>query len=363
MKWQTNEIAKGILQACFVILFVCVCVWFLYAIRIIITYIAIAAVVSLIGSRLVKVLKRLKIPNVASVIATLLIIVTVVSTTVGLLVPLISSQSQNLSLLDIQEFELRVDEWLDQVDTYLSQYHIHILTDLKDYGFFNSKNLQIIPNLLNQLFGVIGNFTVGLLSVLFISFFFMLNDKNMSDPIYALIPQKYIPSVKRALIKIHRLLSQYFLGLFLQLSILFAFYTLILLVFGIPNAIVIAFLAALLNIIPYLGPFIGGILMTLLALSSQIGQNFMNRALPTALYILSGYLLAQVFDNFVSQPLIYSNSVKSHPLEIFLVILTSGTLFGIVGMIIAIPAYTALKVILKEFFSEFRIVQYISKNL
>ncbi len=363
MKWKPNETAKGILQACALTLFACISVWLLYAIRVVIAYVAIAAVVSLIGSRLVRLLERLKIPNVISVILTLFIFVTVVSTVVSLLVPLISSQAQNLSLLNIQEFQLQVDEWLDEWDAFLSQYHIHILSGLTDYGLFDSKNLQIIPELLNPLFGAIGNFTLGLLSVLFISFFFMRDDKNMSDPIYAILPQKYTPRVKRVFTEIHRLLSRYFLGLFLQLSILFVFYTLILLLFEIPNAVVIAFLAALLNIIPYLGPFIGGILMTLLALSSRIGENFMSDALPTALYILSGYSLAQLFDNFVSQPLIYASSVKSHPLEIFLVILISGTLFGVFGMIIAIPAYTAFKVILKEFFSEFRIVQYISKNL
>ena len=75
-----------------------------------------------------------------------------------------------------------------------------------------------------------------------------------------------------------------------------------------------------------------------------------------------GYIFAQLVDNFLSQPLIFSNRVKSHPLEIFLVILISGTLFGIVGMIIAIPTYTVIKVILQEFLSDNKIVQSLTKN-
>jgi predicted PurR-regulated permease PerM len=68
-------------------------------------------------------------------------------------------------------------------------------------------------------------------------------------------------------------------------------------------------------------------------------------------------------DNFFSQPFIFSKSVKSHPLEIFLVIIISGLLFGVLGMIVAVPAYTALKVVLKEFLSENKIVKQLTKNL
>jgi len=76
-----------------------------------------------------------------------------------------------------------------------------------------------------------------------------------------------------------------------------------------------------------------------------------------------GYLIAQLIDNFLSQPLIFSNSVKSHPLEIFLVIMIAGILFGVVGMIVAVPTYTSLKVILKAFLSDNKIVKSLTKNL
>ena len=75
-----------------------------------------------------------------------------------------------------------------------------------------------------------------------------------------------------------------------------------------------------------------------------------------------GFLIGQIIDNFISQPFIFSNSVKSHPLEIFIVILASGTLIGPVGMIIAIPLYTTLKVIAQEFLSENKIVKSLTKN-
>ena len=133
--------------------------------------------------------------------------------------------------------------------------------------------------------------------------------------------------------------------------------------FGIENAIVIAFLCAILNIIPYVGPLIASILAAILTMMSNLGGDFQTQVLPLTIYILIGFWVVQIIDNNVSQPLIFSKSVSSHPLEIFLVILIAGFLFGIVGMILAVPTFTILKVITKEFFPENKIVRLLTKNI
>ena len=71
----------------------------------------------------------------------------------------------------------------------------------------------------------------------------------------------------------------------------------------------------------------------------------------------------QMLDNFLLQPIIFSNSVNAHPLEIFLVILIAGTVAGISGMIFAIPFYTFIRIIAKEFLSQFEIVKSLTKNI
>ena len=163
--------------------------------------------------------------------------------------------------------------------------------------------------------------------------------------------------------KINDLLSRYFIGLVLQILILFIIYTVILLIFGISNAVVIAFLCALLNIIPYVGPLISAVLMLFLSMTSNLGQDFQTEILPTTTYVMIGFLIAQLVDNFFSQPYIFSKTTKSHPLEIFLVIIIGGLLMGAIGMIIAVPTYTVLKVILKEFLSENKIVKSLTKDI
>ena len=163
--------------------------------------------------------------------------------------------------------------------------------------------------------------------------------------------------------KIKDLLSRYFLGLLLQISILLIIYTIVLVVFGIQNAFVIAFLCALLNLIPYVGPLIGGLLMMFLSMTSNLDAEFSTVILPKTIYVMIGFSIGQLIDNFFSQPMIFSNSVKSHPLEIFIVILAGGSLMGSVGMIVAIPLYTSIKVMLKEFLSENKIVKSLTQDL
>lgn len=144
---------------------------------------------------------------------------------------------------------------------------------------------------------------------------------------------------------------------------MFVIYTIILLLVGVENALVIAFLCALFNIIPWIGPFIALGLMVLLTITSHLGADFNTVILPDIGWVLLGFGISQLIDNFISQPVIFANAIKLHPLEIFLVILMSGMLFGITGMIVAIPGYTVIKVILKEFLSENKIVKRMTQNI
>ena len=194
--------------------------------------------------------------------------------------------------------------------------------------------------------------------------FFLMKDKHiLNKALVAIVPNKSEGRFTKSFEKIKDLLSRYFIGLVFQITILFVIYTTTLLIVGVESAIVIAFLAALLNLIPYVGPMIGAVLIMFLTMTDNLGQDFQTVILPTISWVMLGYLIAQLIDNFFSQPFIFSKSVKSHPLEIFLIIIIGGLLFGITGMVLAVPTYTALKVILKEFLSENKIVKSLTQKL
>ena len=276
-------------------------------------------------------------------------------------IPLITEQGESLSLLQIDGLQQNIQSIFNQINAYFSAKGIDVLSELKNIDLISQ--FKEIPNFLNTIVGTVGSFSVGLFSVLFISFFLMKDRKILKNGILLLVPNKTKGRFTDSLEKINNLLSRYFIGLIFQISILFILYTIILLIFDINNAVVIAFLCALLNLIPYVGPLIGAVIMFILSMTSNIGQDFQTVILPTTSYVMIGYLIAQLVDNFASQPIIFSKTTKSHPLEIFLIIIIGGLLFGITGMITAVPLYTALKVILKEFLSENKIVKTLTKDL
>lgn len=359
---NSNIITNGILKAIAVVIGVLILLYFLFSIQSIIVYIAISAVISLIGSPIIRFLKhKLKFPNTLAVIITMLLFLAIISGLISMFIPLIIKQGENLSLLNIEQLQTTIQHLINQINDYFLAHNIDILNQLKNADLF--QNVKAIPNLLNSVIDTVGDISIGLFSVIFISFFFMKDTHIVENSIYVLVNDKSENKLKKSLATINNLLSRYFIGLVLQITILFIIYTSTLVIFGIENAIVIAFLCALLNLIPYVGPLIGGFLMMFLSMSSNLDLDFQMEIIPTTIYVMIGYLFAQLIDNFLSQPLIFSNSVKSHPLEIFLVIMISGILFGVTGLIIAIPTYTAIKVILKAFLSDNKIVKSLTKDL
>ena len=359
---NSKIISKGILRAIGLLAGIVLFLFLLNKIQSVIIYIIIAGILSLISRPIILFLRRkLRFPNSLSVITTMILILALLGGLIGLFIPLIAEQGDSLSLLKVDGLQKNVQNVFNQINTYFSSKGIDVLSEIKNVDFISQ--FKEIPNLLNSIVSLIGSLSIGLFSVLFISFFFMKDSRILKNGLLILVPGKTKKRFAKSLETINDLLSRYFIGLILQITILFISYTIILLIFGINNAVVIAFLCALLNLIPYVGPLIGAVIMTILSMISNIGQNFQEVMLPTSVYVMIGYLIAQLVDNFVSQPKIFSKATKAHPLEIFLVIIIGGLLFGIIGMITAVPIYTAIKVILKEFLSENRIVKILTKDI
>ncbi|MDD7886302.1 AI-2E family transporter [Flavivirga sp. 57AJ16] len=361
---NSNTISKGILKAIAVVLGIALLLFFLYQIQSVIGYIAIAAVISLIGRPIVLFLEhRLKFKNTMAVIVSMVVLLGLFLGLVGLFIPLVTKQGQNLSLLNIEELQVNIENLYAEIIGYFDIHQIDLEQSIKESNLLSKIDYSLIPNFLNSVVSGLGSFSIGLFSVLFISFFFLKDSRLFENGLLTFIPDNKESRWKSSSNKIKDLLSRYFVGLILQILILFIIYTIGLLIIGVENAIVIAFLCALLNLIPYVGPLVGALLMITLTMTSHLGESFSEVILPKTFWVFIVFAIGQLVDNFGSQPIIFSKSVKSHPLEIFLVILITGILFGVIGLIIAVPAYTAIKVILKEFLSENKIVKKLTKDL
>lgn len=360
---NAKEISSGIVRAVLQLTGICILVWLLLQVKTLLIYMLIAGIVSLIGRPINQLLtKRLKLKNILASSITIVFLMWILVSIFSLFVPLLVQQGENLSLLEVNELKGNIETLIQEIGTYFNLDNSFWQQQFSVDNLFQNVNFGLLPELLNQTLELLGGFTIGLFSVVFILFFFLKDSHLQERIILALVNDKVTDRVEKSIEKTKGLLSRYFLGLLLQISILLIIYSIVLAIFDVENAFIIAFLCALLNLIPYLGPIIGGVLMLLLTMSSFMGADFSTVILPKTGYVMIGFVIGQLVDNFFSQPFIFSNSVKSHPLEIFIVILASGTLLGPVGMIIAIPLYTTIKVIAQEFMAENKIVKSLTKN-
>lgn len=361
---NAKELSNGLLRTIFILLGISLLCYLIYALFSLVIYIVIAIILALMANPIVKFLKqRLKFKNTLAVITTLVLFLLLITGFVLLFVPLIIKQGENLSLLDIRSLETNYKRLMETITQFLSSRNIDLQSILNPVEYASSFNFNFVSKIFNNILGILGNLGMGLFSVLFISFFLLKEKHTIFNGFKSILPDNQEEKVLASIQKIRDLLTRYFLGLLLQLFIILVLYLIVFLIFGVENAFIIALLCAILNIIPYIGPLLGMIVASVLIMLSGLQADFVTETLPKTVYVIIGLVIVQLIDNNVNQPLIFSKSTKSHPLEIFLVILAAGILLGITGMIIAIPLYTCLKVIGKEFLPENRIIKALTKKI
>ena len=344
-----------------------VLVWLVWELRSIFLYVVIASVFSLMASPAVNFLEglhvgRFRIPNVVNVLLVMALMTALVAGAVSLIVPLVSAQADNLSLFDASKAKENVLQIYHNIVNALVQYGVIDSAPTLTKDYIADFDFSFITEFLNTVVSSIGSLFTLVFSVFFFMFFFLKERRRSISVILSVIPDKMQANVSDMLEKTRNLLSRYILGLVAQQTTIFVLTLILLLCFGIQNPIIIAFFVAVINIIPYIGPLLGGTLLVGLSMISNLSMP-VSDLIPTTLWILGGFVGIQLFDNFVTQPVVFSTSVKAHPLEIFVVTLAGGILFGILGMIVAVPAYTILRIIAKEFFWQSKLVRVLTRNI
>ncbi len=344
--------------------------------RSVLMYIILAFVVSLVSRPLVNLMRKVQVkgksaPDWLLAILSIFFVIAGLSLVVTQAIPVVVNiireaavfNDMNLSGSDISD---TVNSWVVGLFPSLGPDYDAISVIL-DY-LKNATSGFSITGLLGSVAGAVVNLAVGLFAVVFISFFFVKDDKLFSRIVAALVPDPIEGKVTDAIVDIERLLSRYFVGLLLEMLCVafFNFLGLSLIArIGANYALGIAFIAGILNIIPYVGPIIGEVLGVLLCLVLKYGAGV---GLDVNIWIFALIVLAimlgvQLIDNFVLQPLIYSTSIQASPLEIFIVMLMAGHLGGIVGMLAAIPGYTIIRVVAGRFFYDKKIVRRLMPDL
>ncbi len=361
---QAKAISNGILRAISIVLGVMLLIYFLYLIKSVLLYILLGAIISLIGRPLMLFLtNKLKMKSGIAVSICLFIFLLFFVGIISLFLPVIAEQYQNISQINIEKLEADVDRLINESVAYFGINQLNIRDLIEKIDFIKYLDVNTLPKILGNIFGSLGSILIGLFSVIFIAFFALKDSKLLEKSLLAFAKKEDENKFQRAFTKIKQLLSRYFVGLLAQVFILFILYSILLLVLGFKNAIAVALICAILNLIPYLGPLISFVLLLSLAITDNLNMSFSIVILPKIIKMAIGFFAIQMIDNFFNQPFIFGNSVRSHPLEIFLAILIFGLLFGIGGLIAAVPLYTAIKVVSKEFLSGYKIVKHLTKEI
>ncbi|MDA3954196.1 MAG: AI-2E family transporter [Bacteroidales bacterium] len=363
------------LRYLFIILGICLAGYILWYFKSIVAYILISTVFTLVGRPIVNFLnklhfKKLKIPNFISALITVVIIWILVLTFFRIFIPLIAHQASELSAIDPAAVMNNLQEPLAKLENLFVKFNINSNMNQTMDQYFTEKfmsivNVSMISNIFGSVAGILGNIFIAAFSISFITFFFLKDKGLFSDGILLFVPDKYLDKIENMLSSIKKLLTRYFTGIFVQISGIIILVSLGLTLVGISfsDALVIGLVVGLFNIIPYLGPVIGALLGLVLGLAINLDLEFYTELLPLLGKISIIFIVVQVIDNIVFQPFIYSSSVHAHPLEIFLVIMIAGSLFGITGMILAIPTYTILRVVAKEFFNKLKVVKKLTEKI
>jgi predicted PurR-regulated permease PerM len=354
---------------------IAVLVFLFWYFRLIIAYIMIAVVLSLIGKPLVDILEKVRykkfyLPSWFRALFTVVVLWGVFFLFFRIFIPIIGSQASSLARIDVETMVNNLEEPMRELENILISLNLDEFKDKSLPEYATEKlsgilNYNMISSFFRGLAMLLGNIFIAVFAITFITFFFLKDNELFVEGVIVLVPTKHEEATRKVISSIKYLLTRYFAGILLQITGIIILITLGLWIVGVgfQTALVIGLLVGIFNVIPYVGPLIGMVLGLALGALTHLDMHFYNELLPLLGFMLLVFILVQVVDNILFQPLIYASSVLAHPLEIFLVLLIAGSFAGILGMFLAIPVYTVIRVIGKEFFNNFKLVKRLTENI
>lgn len=341
----------------------------------IVAFILISGVLSLMGKPIVDAVCNLRIykwhpPKAIGATIALLTIWALFIAFFRIMIPLVVNQFNALSNFNVQSLVEKFNTPINSIQGFIQNYLPASASSFSVETFLTNKisnvfSISMVTNLFSSTANFLISIVIALFAISFITFFFLKDDSLFFKGIVILFPERMETQLTHALSSINKLLRRYFIGILVESTGILILDTIGLSIVGIDfkTAMVIGLIAGILNVVPYVGPLVGTILGMLIGLASELQIGVPIDFLSLTLFMLVVFIVTQLIDNVLFQPLIYGNSVKAHPLEIFIVLLIAGSLAGIIGMLLAIPSYTVIRVFAKEFFNKFRVVKKLTEKI
>jgi len=343
-----------------VIVFLGILVFLGYQFFNVLIFIFLAIIFAAVGSPLMKLLQKIKfkkktISSSAAAGVTLFVLVGLLFLGFYFLIPFIVKELSIVSSIDPTLYTTTIESWLYEADFFLHKHgllakneHLSDILLVQMKSFIGSIS---IPSVVENIFSFAGAAFILVFSVIFLTFFALKDKEIFFKMIRRAIPISFRDNYDRILMQTRVQVVRYFSGLLLDMVILGAIIGIACYFAGIPNALLIGVLAGLFDIIPYIGPFIAMGIGLVISFTSILPTDPSTAELTMLFWkMVIIFVVAKGIDNFVLQPVIFGKSVHAHPVEIYIVILVAGYVGGITGMIVAIPVYSLVRIVIKEFF-------------
>ena len=308
----------------------------LYLVRDNLPPLILAGIMAYLLNPLVDIGERHSLPRWASIALVYLVLVGLIVLLIAVLIPMIVDQ--------IQDLKRMFDIWWPQVPGMIRQAQAWIVLKIPAAGPMLGEFqldqraistvtdgatgiLAAAPKYLTSAVSNVVNVVSYFVMVPFIAFFLIRDGRVFKSHLIELVPNRFFEMSLSILSKIDDQVGRYLRGILMEASAIGVMSSIGLLIIGLKSAIVVGLVAGIANLIPYLGPLVGGTVGVIVALST--GGNVVS--------VLVVFLVVQFVDNWVLQPVVMSQSVKLHPLLIFLAVVFGGSYGGILGMIVAVP--------------------------
>ncbi len=286
--------------------------------------------------------------SLSALCSVLLVLVVIVAACVFLF-PALVEKANLLTSIDYNSLSVSFDKWLYSAQQFLVDYHFiddnETIVGILVESLKKFLNVSAITKIFGGAVGFAATFAVSVFAMLFLTFFFVRDRGLFKQGILALVPAERMPRVGRIVDVISKSLAHYFSGVLIEVTCMMVLLTIGMLILGVKNAVLFGVLGGLLNVVPYLGPVIGALICCVLGIINVMSGGDYAAVWPVLLKIVSVFAAANIVDNIVLQPWIYSGQLQVHAVEVFLVILISGMVAGIPGVLLAIPVYMILRTI------------------
>lgn len=335
----------------------------------IVIYMLIATVMALVAQPFVKLLSKIRLkdkhlPDGIIALVSLLAMLTVLFSFFYVFIPLIVDQGKFMAGLNFHDVFTDVLNQFPKIKNLLLNIGTEKELSNNVYNQFSTFiNISNAGYILDKFFSAFGSIAGGFLIVSFITFFLLKDNKLAYRTVLLITPVEYEAEMKDILRTTKSMLSKYFVALFIDVIIITTLVSSLLYFMDVPNALFIGVFAGVMNVIPYVGPIISFIFACALGVTGSLQTNELILIGPIISKIFWVLLGVNMVDGFLIQPYLYSNSVKAHPLEIFIVILMASSLAGVWGMIVAIPTYTLLRIVAKEFLANYKFFKKMTENI